>query len=107
MIDSCLRSGAEVNAKRNLLLHRRARSCDLADMDTIKLPQRMLAWREHRGLLQQQVANPVGWTRQAIAQIERGKSDITVAKLAIICRRAFHTDLCTFFGPLPRKRAAA
>lgn len=67
----------------------------------------MRAWREHRGLSQARVAKPLGWTFQAIGQIERGKSDITVAKLAIICRRAFRTDLATFFGPLPSRERAA
>lgn len=73
----------------------------------IPLKRRMRAWREHRGLNHTQTAAPVGWTRQAIGQIERGKSDITVAKLAIICRRAFKTDLRTFFGPLPGRERAA
>lgn len=76
-------------------------------MDKIPLKKRMKAWREHRGLLQAAVAEPVGWTRQAIAQIEGGRSDITVAKLAIICRKAFRTDLHTFFGPLPSRERAA
>lgn len=76
-------------------------------MDNIPLRRRMRAWREHCGLNHEQTAKPVGWTRQAIGQIERGKSDITVAKLAIICRRAFKTDLHTFFGPLPSRERAA
>lgn len=76
-------------------------------MDNIPLKRRMRAWREHRGLSQAQAADPVGWTHQAIGQIERGKSDITVAKLGIICKRAFKTDLHTFFGPLPGRERAA
>lgn len=75
-------------------------------MQHIPLKRRMRAWREYRGLNQTQTAKPVGWTRQAITQIESGKSDIRVASLAIICRRAFKTDLHTFFGPLPKERAA-
>ena len=76
-------------------------------MDKIPLKSRMRAWREHRGLSHGDVAEPLGWTRQAIGQIERGKSDITVAKLAVICKRAFKTDLHTFFGPLPGRERAA
>jgi transcriptional regulator with XRE-family HTH domain len=74
-------------------------------MDNIPLRRRMRAWREHRGLSQALTAKPAGWTGAAIGQIERGKSDITVAKLAIICRKAFRTDLRTFFGPLPERAA--
>lgn len=66
----------------------------------------MRAWREHRGLNQSAVAKPAGWTRQAITQIESGRSDIRVASLAIICKRAFKTDLATFFGPLPGRERA-
>jgi len=76
-------------------------------MDKIPLRRRMRAWREYRGLTQARTAEPAGWTGAAIGQIERGKSDITVAKLAIICRRAFKTDLATFFGPLPNRERAA
>lgn len=76
-------------------------------MDKIPLKRRMRAWRMYCGLSHGDVADPVGWTRQAIGQIERGKSDITVAKLTIICKRAFKTDLRTFFGPLPSRERAA
>jgi transcriptional regulator with XRE-family HTH domain len=74
-------------------------------MDNIPLKRRMRAWRDHRGLSQARTAEPLGWTSAAIGQIERGKADITVAKLAIICKRAFKTDLRTFFGPLPGRAA--
>lgn len=74
-------------------------------MDVIPLKRRMRAWRAHRGLSHTQTAEPVGWTRQAIGQIERGKSDITVAKLNIICRKAFKCSLAEFFGPLPERAA--
>lgn len=76
-------------------------------MQPIPLKRRMRAWREHCGLSHTETADPVGWTRQAIGQIERGKADITVGKLAIICKRAFKTDLHTFFGPLPSRERAA
>lgn len=85
---------------------RRPDPCESARMKDIPTKTRMRSWREHRGLTQEQVAKPLGWTGQAIGQIESGRSDITVAKLAIICKRAFKTDLATFFGPLPRERAA-
>lgn len=109
MMNTCgyHRPCADVNAKRNLLLRGRTALCEVAGMKDIPTKTRMRAWRGYRGLTQDEVAEPVGWTRQAIAQIERGSSDITIAKLAIICKRAFRTDLRTFFGPLPGRERAA
>jgi transcriptional regulator with XRE-family HTH domain len=75
-------------------------------MDNIPLRRRMRAWRDFRGLSQARTAEPAGWTGAAIGQIERGKADMTVGKLAIICRKAFKTDLRTFFGPLPSRECA-
>lgn len=98
---------ADVNAEINSLLHHGPVPCDLADMDNIQLSRRMRAWREYRNLLQHQVGDVVGWTSSAISQIERGKSDITVDKLARICKRAFKTDLVTFLGPLPKVSRSA
>ena len=80
-------------------------------MDNIQLrrelSRRMRAWRKHRSLLQREVAKVVGWGSAAISQIERGKSDITVDKLAVICKRKFRTTLAEFFGPLPHKPSRA
>lgn len=98
---------ADVNGEFNTLLTRRTEPCESARMKDIPTKTRFRAWRAHRGLTQEDVAAVLGWTPQAIGQIEIGRSDITVAKLAIICRKAFRTDLHTFFGPLPSRERAA
>jgi transcriptional regulator with XRE-family HTH domain len=66
----------------------------------------MLRWREYRHLTLQDVADTVGMSRQGVNYIEQGKNSLSVAKLNIICRKAFKIDLATFFGPLPKKAAA-
>lgn len=66
--------------------------------------RRMKAWREHRGLTMQQVADRSGAvTKQTVSYTEAGESDIAVGKLLAICSKAFRCTIMEFFGPLPRK----
>ena len=71
------------------------------------LAQRMSAWRSHRGLTLQEVADSCGLTKQKISYVELGDQDIGVEKLSLICDKAFRTTLVTFFGPIPAMNASA
>lgn len=66
------------------------------------LARRMASWRAYRGVTLDTVGNAAGVTRQAIHNVEQGTADLKVGALYRICRRAFATDLKTFFGPLPK-----
>jgi transcriptional regulator with XRE-family HTH domain len=67
----------------------------------------MRAWRDYAGLSQAAAAAPLGWTRQAISEIELGRNDISVANLHVLCLKSFGCSLRRFFGPLPSRRCAA
>lgn len=74
--------------------------------DNADLARRMVAWRIHRDLTLDEIGAAAGMTKQAVHNVEQGTADMTVRKLNSVCRRALKIDLATFFGPLPKGRAA-
>ena len=74
--------------------------------DTINLRARLDAWRDHKGLSWQDVAERVGCSRARIYRIAMDGDRVQIETLNAICTKAFKTDLGRFFGPLPKQRAA-
>lgn len=74
--------------------------------DTMNLRTRLDAWRAHRDLSWQDIAKRVGCSRARIYRIAMDGDRVQIETLHAICKKAFRTDLHTFFGPLPEGRAA-
>jgi transcriptional regulator with XRE-family HTH domain len=74
-------------------------------MSTITTGKRVAAWREHLGLSQQELASRIEISRQAVRQIEEGKNGVKLTTIEAIAGVA-GVSLHTFFGPLPKRRAA-
>lgn len=65
---------------------------------------RLLAWRLWRGKTQQEVADEIGFTKQAICNYENGRSAPSQDSLAKIVKFLGIT-LAQFWGELPPKAA--
>lgn len=67
---------------------------------------RLTAWLAHRKLSMREAARRSGVTVQTVSMVAAGESDISIGKLNLICTEALDCSLHTFFGPLPKERAA-
>lgn len=71
----------------------------------MNLGERIAAWRKHRKLTQEEVADEIGIGRTAVTNWETGDADPSVKHLdALIALLA--NDHSTFYGRIPKRKAA-
>jgi transcriptional regulator with XRE-family HTH domain len=71
------------------------------------LHERLVAWREYKGLLQKTVAERTGISPAGLSKIETGQVNPAYATLEKLVTRGLELSLARFYGRVPKRKTAA